>query len=213
LSDRGACRLGLCRRRCRPCPGPAGAFKALGINHVGYLCPGILPRARDFYTSVLGMQNAPGREAQKPERAVHVRPRARQGRPVHRHPQFHQCAAAIPDRGRSRLLHDCQLGRSTRFAALSRRKAIEPGGREGSINLLDPFNYYVQLASAGGRKKRIQALRGARPWKDLLHRKLNDYATGKMSPPRLDRNAHARRNHGLCGQCQSSAKAGVKGRA
>ena len=29
-------------------------------------------------------------------------------------------------------------------------KGIEPAGREGSINFLDPFNYYVQIASAAG---------------------------------------------------------------
>ena len=39
-------------------------FKVLGVNHVSYRCPDYV-KARDWYSSVLGMQVAPGRETEK----------------------------------------------------------------------------------------------------------------------------------------------------
>jgi len=42
----------------------ARGFKVLGINHVSYRCPDYI-KARDFYSSVLGMKVAPGRETEK----------------------------------------------------------------------------------------------------------------------------------------------------
>ena len=39
-------------------------FKVLGINHISYQCPDYA-KARDWYSSVLGMQVAPGREAEQ----------------------------------------------------------------------------------------------------------------------------------------------------
>src|SRR5438093_3042131 len=36
---------------------PAQGFKMIGINHISYACPDYR-KARDFYTTVLGMQNA-----------------------------------------------------------------------------------------------------------------------------------------------------------
>ena len=42
----------------------ARGFKVLGINHISYRCPDYI-KARDWYSSVLGMQVAPGRETEK----------------------------------------------------------------------------------------------------------------------------------------------------
>jgi hypothetical protein len=35
-----------------------------------------------------------------------------------------------------------------RIRAALKAKGVEPSGREGDLNLYDPFNYYVQLATA-----------------------------------------------------------------
>jgi hypothetical protein len=36
-------------------------FKMIGINHISYSCPDCA-KARDFYTSVLGMESTPGKD-------------------------------------------------------------------------------------------------------------------------------------------------------
>ena len=36
-------------------------FKVLGINHISYTCPDYT-KARDFYTSVFGLANTPGKD-------------------------------------------------------------------------------------------------------------------------------------------------------
>ena len=36
-------------------------FKMIGINHISYSCPDYA-KARDFYTSVLGMESTPGKD-------------------------------------------------------------------------------------------------------------------------------------------------------
>ena len=43
---------------------PARGFKVLGINHISYACPDYA-KARDWYTSLLGMEAAPGKDTGK----------------------------------------------------------------------------------------------------------------------------------------------------
>jgi hypothetical protein len=89
---------------------PAGrGFKALGINHVSYMCPDYT-KARDFYSSMFGMRvtNDKGRAAAKSR----VRSRAGQGRQFRRCAQSRrQSAQADASRHRPRLLHNFELGR------------------------------------------------------------------------------------------------------
>src|SRR5260370_6848768 len=39
-------------------------FKMIGINHISYACPDYA-KARDFYTSVFGMESTPGKDTGK----------------------------------------------------------------------------------------------------------------------------------------------------
>ena len=120
-------------------------FKALGINHVGYLCPDFA-KARDFYTSVLGMQNAPGREAQNRTSVMFGPEPGKGGQYI----AIRNSTNATPQ-SQTVVDHVCYTIANwdePRVRGALKAKGIEPGGREGSINILDPFNYYVQLASA-----------------------------------------------------------------
>ena len=120
-------------------------FKALGINHVGYLCPDFA-KARDFYTSVLGMQNAPGREAQNRTSVMFGPEPGKGGQYI-----AIRNSTNAPPQSQTVVDHVCYTIANwdeARVRGALKAKGIEPGGREGSINLLDPFNYYVQLASA-----------------------------------------------------------------
>jgi catechol 2,3-dioxygenase-like lactoylglutathione lyase family enzyme len=122
-------------------------FKTLGINHVGYLCPDFA-KARDFYTSVLGMQNVPGREAQN-RTSTMFGPEAGKGG---QYMAIRQSTNA-PAQTQTVVDHVCYTISNwdeARVRGALKAKGLEPGGREGSINILDPFNYYVQLASAAG---------------------------------------------------------------
>jgi len=122
-------------------------FKALGINHVGYLCPDFA-KARDFYTSVLGMQNAPGREAQNRTSVMFGPEPGKGGQYI-----AIRNSTNAPPQSQTVVDHVCYTIANwdeARVRGALKAKGIEPGGREGSINLLDPFNYYVQLASAAG---------------------------------------------------------------
>jgi hypothetical protein len=120
-------------------------FKVLGINHISYRCPDYL-KARDWYSSVLGMQVAPGRETEKranlmfgPEPGkggsyVVVRDNAANAKP----------SPVVID-------HVCYTISNWNDAQIRnalKEKGIEPSGRAEDLNLYDPFNYYVQLASA-----------------------------------------------------------------
>jgi Glyoxalase/Bleomycin resistance protein/Dioxygenase superfamily len=40
---------------------PERGLKVIGINHISYTCPDYA-KARDFYTSVLGMESTPGKD-------------------------------------------------------------------------------------------------------------------------------------------------------
>ena len=60
-------------------------------------------------------------------------------------------SANAPTPAQSMVDHVCYTIADWNEAAVRgalKAKGIEPGGREGSINFLDPFNYYVQIASA-----------------------------------------------------------------
>jgi len=80
----------------------------LGINHLSYSCPDYT-KARDFYTSVFGLENAPGKDTGKRTNSD-VRPATRQGRLIPRRPQCN--AERSPGGARSRrshLLHALEL--------------------------------------------------------------------------------------------------------
>jgi hypothetical protein len=120
-------------------------FKVLGINHVSYRCPDYV-KARDWYSSVLGMQVAPGRETEKranlmfgPEPGkggsyMVVRNNAAETKP----------SPVVIDH----ICYTISNWNDAPIRGVLKAKGIELSGREGDLNLYDPFNYYVQLASA-----------------------------------------------------------------
>ena len=79
--------------------------------------------------------------------------------------------------------------------------------RDGSLNVLDPFNYDVQLANTSKKTNRVEIRR--RPsWKGLSHTKLDEFETRQDQPPQADRDADARRHHGLRGRRTQAQGAG-----
>ena len=125
---------------------PAAGLKLLGINHISYTCPDYT-KARDWYASVLGMQVTPGKDNGKranlmfgPEPGkggsfVVARTATPSTRPPARALVDHVCYT-IPNWNDARV--DAGLKATGRpFTA-----------RSGNVNVLDPFNYPVQLANS-----------------------------------------------------------------
>jgi hypothetical protein len=75
---------------------PPSGLKMLGINHISYACPDYR-KARDFYSSVLGMEKL--KDDGKERVNLAFGPGARQGRLVHRRAQ---CARQCLPRRRER---------------------------------------------------------------------------------------------------------------
>ena len=121
-------------------------FKVLGINHISYQCPDYA-KARDWYASVLGMQAVPGREAEQRANLTFgpdpgkggsfmvVRNAPAQTRPP---------SPVVVDH----ICYTISDWEDARIRAALKAKGVEPSGRNGDLNLYDPFNYYVQLATA-----------------------------------------------------------------
>jgi catechol 2,3-dioxygenase-like lactoylglutathione lyase family enzyme len=118
----------------------ARGFKVLGINHVSYRCPDYI-KARDFYSSVLGMKVAPGRETEKRANLMFGPEPGKGGSYVVMRNNAAETKAS--GRGRSRLLHDFRLGRREhrRGPEGERRRGGRSPGRSQflrSVQLLRP---------------------------------------------------------------------------
>jgi catechol 2,3-dioxygenase-like lactoylglutathione lyase family enzyme len=121
-------------------------FKVLGINHISYQCPDYV-KARDWYSSVLGMQVAGSREADQRANLMFgpdpgkggsfmvVRNAPAQAKPPSPVVIDHICYTISN-------FNDAQV-----VDALKANGAVV-SGRPGDRNVFDPFNYYVQIASA-----------------------------------------------------------------
>jgi catechol 2,3-dioxygenase-like lactoylglutathione lyase family enzyme len=123
-------------------------FKMIGINHLSYACPDYT-KARDWYASVLGMEKTPGKDnGQRANLAFGPEPGkggsfvvARTAKPsANPRPP----AQAVID-------HVCYTipnwddGRVNAALKASGRPFTS---RSGNVNVLDPFNYPVQLANS-----------------------------------------------------------------
>ena len=120
---------------------PSQGFKVIAVNHISYACPDYR-KARDFYTSVLGMQNA--KVDQKSRANLAFGPRSGGNYFIARN------AAANAAPAKSVVDHICYTipnWDDTRVNATLKAQGLNPTGRSGSVNVLDPFNYSVQLAS------------------------------------------------------------------
>ena len=125
---------------------PSRGLKMLGINHISYGCPDY-KKARDWYVSVLGMQSgndngqranlAFGPEPGKGGSFVVVRTARPSANP--RPP-----AQAVVDH----ICYTIANWDEPRVEAALRATGRPLASREGNKNVLDPFNYPVQLADS-----------------------------------------------------------------
>ena len=121
---------------------PAQGFKMIAINHISYACPDYR-KARDFYTTVLGMQNA--KDDGKSRANLSFGPKRGGNYFIARN------APASAPQAKSVVDHVCYTipnWDDARVNATLKAHGLNPTGRSGSVNVLDPFNYSVQLASS-----------------------------------------------------------------
>jgi catechol 2,3-dioxygenase-like lactoylglutathione lyase family enzyme len=129
----------------------AKGFKMLGVNHISYSCDDYR-KARDFYSKVTGMQVLNDNGKSRANLAFGAEPGKGGAFVVARNfgaNQSHQP-------GRSQVDHICytipnwndQRLMASLTAAGAKPVDRTPGG--GSINVFDPNNYQVQLASIEG---------------------------------------------------------------
>jgi catechol 2,3-dioxygenase-like lactoylglutathione lyase family enzyme len=124
----------------------ARGFKVLGINHISYRCPDYI-KARDWYSSVLGMQVAPGRETEKRANLMFGPEPGKGGSYI----VVRNTAAETKPPPQAVVDHVCYTVSNWDDAEILgalKAKGATVSGRAGDRNLLDPFNYYVQIASA-----------------------------------------------------------------
>ena len=120
-------------------------FKMIGINHISYACPDYA-KARDFYTSVFGMESTPGKDNGKRANLMFGPEPGKGG-------SFIVARTAPNDAKPSKAVvdHVCYTipnWNDARVNATLKAHGLNPTGRSGSVNVLDPFNYSVQLASS-----------------------------------------------------------------
>jgi catechol 2,3-dioxygenase-like lactoylglutathione lyase family enzyme len=121
-------------------------LKVIGINHLSYTCSDYT-KARDFYTSVFGLENAPGKDDGKRANLMFGPPPGKGGSFIvarnaggnNRPP-----AQAVVDH----ICFTLSDWNEQAVRAAIKGKGLEiSGGRDGSLHVLDPFNYDVQFAN------------------------------------------------------------------
>ena len=129
---------------------PARGLKMLGVNHISYSCADY-KKTRDFYSSVLGMQVLNDNGKNRANLAFGPEPGKGGAFVVAR--DF----GNVPhEPGRSQVDHICYTipnWNDQRLMAALTAAGTKPVGRTpggGSINVFDPNNYQVQLASIQG---------------------------------------------------------------
>lgn len=124
---------------------PPGGLKMLGVNHISYACPDYR-KARDFYSSVLGMEKLKDDGKERVNLAFGPAPGKGGSFLVARN-----AAANAPAPARAVVDHVCYSisnWNDARVNTALKAQGQNPTGRSGSVNVYDPFNFQVQLASA-----------------------------------------------------------------
>ena len=124
---------------------PPGGLKMLGVNHISYTCPDYR-KARDFYSSVLGMEKLKDDGKGRVNLAFGPAPGKGGAFLVARN-----AAANAPAPARAVVDHVCYTISNWNDARVNnalKAQGQNPTGRSGSVNVYDPFNFQVQLASA-----------------------------------------------------------------
>jgi catechol 2,3-dioxygenase-like lactoylglutathione lyase family enzyme len=122
-------------------------FKMIGINHISYTCPDYA-KVRDWYVSVLGMESAPGKDnGQRANLMFGPEPGKGGSFVVARNPR----SPANPRPPAQSLVdHICYTipnWGDERVNAALKATGRSFTSRPGNVNVLDPFNYPVQLAN------------------------------------------------------------------
>ena len=123
-------------------------FKVLGINHISYTCPDYT-KARDFYTSVFGLESTPGKDNGKRANLMFGPEPGKGGSFI----VARTAATPANPRPPSQAVidHICFTMSNwdeQKVRAALKAKGLEiSGGRDGSLHVLDPFNYDVQFAN------------------------------------------------------------------
>ena len=123
---------------------PSSGLKMLGINHISYACPDYR-KARDFYSSVLGMEKLKDDGKSRVNLAFGPAPGKGGSFIVARN-----APANAPPPPRAVVDHVCYTltnWNDARVNAALKAVGQNPAGRSGSVNVYDPFNVQVQLAS------------------------------------------------------------------
>lgn len=123
----------------------ARGFKVLGVNHISYSCPDY-GKARDFYTSVLGMESAPGRDNGKRASLMFGPPQGKGGSFMGVRTFEAKPAGAVVDH----ICYTVSDWNEQGVRATLKAKGLDVTGRDGSLHVYDPFDYDVQIASAVG---------------------------------------------------------------
>ena len=123
---------------------PAQGFKMIAVNHISYACPDYR-KARDFYTTVLGMQNA--KDDGKSRANLSFGPGRGGNYFIARNAQPNP-ATPPPKSVVDHVCYTIPNWDDARVNATLKTHGLNPTGRSGSVNVLDPFNYSVQLASS-----------------------------------------------------------------
>jgi catechol 2,3-dioxygenase-like lactoylglutathione lyase family enzyme len=122
---------------------PAQGFKIIGVNHISYACADYR-KARDFYASVLGMENV-ARADNGHETRLMFGPSKGGSFLIPRNGRTAGKAKAVVD-------HICYAVAGSdemRIRAALMAKGITPAGRDAGLHVYDPFDYDVQIKAAG----------------------------------------------------------------
>jgi catechol 2,3-dioxygenase-like lactoylglutathione lyase family enzyme len=118
-------------------------LKMIGVNHISYTCPDYA-KARDWYSSVLGMEDVAGKDNGKRANLAFGPEPGKGG-------SFVVARTGTARPGQSVVDHICYTipdWDEAKVSAALKATGRPVTGRAGNHNVLDPFNYPVQLANA-----------------------------------------------------------------
>jgi len=123
---------------------PAQGFKPIAINHISYAC-GDYRKARDFYSSLLGMAPAPNADNGHETRLMFGPPPGQGGSfLIPRNGSIVPRAKAVVDH----ICYTIPNWNEDQVVATLKSHGLTPTGRPGSLHVYDPFDYDVQIANS-----------------------------------------------------------------
>jgi len=121
---------------------PAQGFKLIGINHISYACPDYR-KARDFYTSILGMENLARADNGRETRLMFGPEPGKGG------------SFLIPRNGATTTRAKAAIDHigytipdwdETKLRAALTAGGLNPVEADGNLHVYDPFDYEVEIA-------------------------------------------------------------------